>query len=59
MSSYASDIIFDLLVFFLVARVLNGSSSSFTSEMLSGLTAQAQSFSERFNRHPLATNAIV
>ena len=58
MSSFASDILFDLLellIFLLVARLLNGTSSSFTSENLSGLTAHAQSFSECLNRHPLAT----
>ena len=55
MSSFASHILFDLLIFFLVAWLLNGNSSSFTLEKLSGLTAHAQSFSERLNRHPLTT----
>ena len=62
MTNFALNILFellDLLVLFLVARLLNGYSSSSTSEKLYGLTAHAQSFSEPSIRHPLATNAIV
>ena len=61
LSSFVSNILFDLfdLLIFLVAKLLNESSSSFTSEILSDLTAHAQSFSERSNGHPLATNAFV
>ena len=47
MSSFASDISFDLLnlpIFFLVARLSNGNSSSFTLEKLSVLTAHALVF---------------
>ena len=44
MSWFAFDILIDLLdllIFILVSRLLNENSSSFTSEKLFGLTAQA------------------
>ena len=58
MSSFASDILFDLLdllIVFPVAQLLNGNSSSSTSEKLTGFTAHAQSFSKRSNRYQFAT----
>ena len=58
MSSFASDILFDLLdllIVFPVAQLFNGNSSSSTSEKLTGFTAHAQSFSKRRNRYQFAT----